>query len=281
MDIVVLKTFLEISRTHHFGKAAENLHVTQSTVSARIKLLEEAIGAQVFTRTRNDIQLTVVGKRLVRYAENIIVTWNRARQEIAVEDEATILLTVAGMPSLWDIVLQEWLNTTHQTHPNLSITAEVTGIETMQRRLSDGTLDLAFMFDAPALKDMNVKEIQTIPIVMVSSAANIGVEEALRNKYILVDWGTTFDVSHAKYFPDMPAPSMRVGLGRVALDVMLTCGGSAYMAEAMVLEYLNNGTLHLVQDAPVITRSAYCAYPDSREKEPVIKDVLQNFNKTR
>jgi DNA-binding transcriptional LysR family regulator len=66
MDIDLLKTFLEVYRTRHFGRTAENLYLTQSAVSARIRLLEETLGVPLFTRTRNDIQLTPAGTRLLK-----------------------------------------------------------------------------------------------------------------------------------------------------------------------------------------------------------------------
>jgi len=43
MDINILKTFLEVHRTCHFGNAAENLFVTQATVSVRIRQLEDEL----------------------------------------------------------------------------------------------------------------------------------------------------------------------------------------------------------------------------------------------
>jgi hypothetical protein len=68
----LLVTFLELARTRHFGKAAEHLFVTQSAVSARIRLLEATLGVALFTRKRNDIRLTRAGERLQRHAETIV-----------------------------------------------------------------------------------------------------------------------------------------------------------------------------------------------------------------
>ena len=65
MDIDLLKTFLEVEKTRHFGRAANNLYLTQSAVSARIRLLEETLGVTLFIRHRNNIQLTKKGERLV------------------------------------------------------------------------------------------------------------------------------------------------------------------------------------------------------------------------
>jgi DNA-binding transcriptional LysR family regulator len=278
MDIEVLKTFLEVNRTRHFGKAANNLFVTQSTVSARIRLLESAVGAPVFLRTRNDIQLTAAGQRLLHYAENIFTTWNRARQEIAIEEEARYPLTFAGVPSLWDILLQEWLQTTYQLEPEIALYAEVLTQEVMTRRLREGTLDLAFMFDPPQMTELDIVEICEVPLIMVSSQPELGVAEAIQRDYILVDWGTLFAGAHAQHFPNMPPPALRIGLGRVAREFLLNRGGSAYLAEPMVKGYMEAGVLHRVEDAPVIRRPAYAAYPAESHKAELIRNSLAHFN---
>ncbi|MGR5543027.1 LysR family transcriptional regulator, partial [Vibrio campbellii] len=61
MDVKVFRTFLEVARTKHFGKASENLYITQAAVSARIKQLENYFDTQLFTRDRNNIKLTSAG----------------------------------------------------------------------------------------------------------------------------------------------------------------------------------------------------------------------------
>ncbi|HBY5160968.1 LysR family transcriptional regulator, partial [Acinetobacter baumannii] len=52
VDTELLKTFLEVSRTRHFGRAAEALYLTQSAVSFRIRQLENQLGVNLFTRHR-------------------------------------------------------------------------------------------------------------------------------------------------------------------------------------------------------------------------------------
>ncbi|MFC1681964.1 LysR family transcriptional regulator [Pseudomonadota bacterium] len=58
MDIETFRTLLEVNRTRHFGKAAEELFITQSAVSARIKKLEENLGVTLLDRSRRDIHPT-------------------------------------------------------------------------------------------------------------------------------------------------------------------------------------------------------------------------------
>jgi len=278
MDTEFLKTFLEVNRTRHFGKAAENLFVTQSTVSARIRQLEDELGTPLFIRARNDIQLTATGQRLLKYAETILTTWNRARQEIAIEEEDRIPLTVAGLPSLWDITLQDWLHSISASNQDLMVHSEVLDPEVITRRLMNGSLDIGFMFEAPQISTLHIKEITNIPLLMISTDCDITPEKALNENYILVDWGTSFAISHARHFPDIPTPAMRMGLGRMARDYLLARGGAAYLAEPMVREYINNGDLFLVEGAPVIERTATAVYPQQTEKHELITRVLDYFD---
>lgn len=277
MDTELLKTYLEVYRTRHFGKTADNLYVTQSTVSARIKQLEEEVGAALFTRTRNDIQLTAAGHRLLTYAEYIMTTWNRARQEIAVEEEDRIPLTVAGLPSLWDITLQDWLHVLSKNNIDLMIHAEVLEPDVIIRRLLDGSLDIGFVFEAPQVSVLEVYTITTVPLMLVSSSPGLNSEQAMQGKYILVDWGTSFSTMHARHYPELPTPSLRMGLGRMARDYLLVNGGSAYLAESMIREQLDKGELYMVEGAPVIERSASAVFSKQPEKQALLKYVTEYY----
>jgi DNA-binding transcriptional LysR family regulator len=277
MDIETLRTFLEVNRTRHFGQAAKNLYVSQSAVSARIKLLEERIGAPLFTRTRNDIHLTPVGQKLVRYADNIVNSWNRARQDVTLQDELREAIVVGGMPSLWDITLQNWLQWTCIRFPHVGVTVEADSQSTLIRKLRDGTLDLGFVFDSVQSSDLEITEVARIPLVLVSTTADSTVEQALRDGYMLVDWGTSFAIAHAQHFPAAPSPRLRFGLGRLALAYLLSQGGSVYMAEPMVEDYLATGRVHRVAGAPAIERRAYAARRIDHDKASLIDDTLSYF----
>jgi DNA-binding transcriptional LysR family regulator len=61
MQIELLDTFLDLIETRSFHRTAERLHVTQSTVSARVQALEAATGARLFTRSRAGTDLSTEG----------------------------------------------------------------------------------------------------------------------------------------------------------------------------------------------------------------------------
>jgi DNA-binding transcriptional LysR family regulator len=274
MDTQLLKTFLEVYRTRHFGRAAENLYLSQSAVSARIRLLEEELGVALFTRGRNNIQLTAAGQKLLRHADNITTAWTRARQELAMGDDGPQLISVGAVPSLWDIALQEWIHWVYRDCPEIGLTTEAHGPEMLVRKLLEGSLDLGFLFEAPQIPELMVKETIKVPLIMVASESGLTPEQAVQGRYVMVDWGTSFAISHARHFPDMATPRVRVGLGRMAQSLILACGGAAYLAEAMVRTQLQDDLLFRVEDAPVIERTAYGVYPVNSDRLPIIEKTL-------
>lgn len=276
MDIELLRTFLEVNRTRHFGEAAEALHLTQAAVSARIKQLEEILGVKVFDRVKRDIRLTPEGHRLLRYADMLISGWRKARQEVTAGG-AVQQLSVGGSLRLWDVALQEWFLQLRRQMPELALTAESHTPDLLTRRLLDGVLDVAFMLEPAQLDVFQVRKVALIQLVMVSSEREQVLEQALSDGYLMVDWGFAHAVEHRRVFPDAPEPHVRVGQSQIALSHLLNIGGSAYLPARMVAEDITVGQLHLVENAPTFELMVYAVYPVRSAKSEIIKQALQLF----
>lgn len=274
MDISLLKTFLEVARTRHFGKAADALFVTQSAVSARIKLLESTLGLDLFSRRRNDIQLTPAGMRLVKHAETIVKGWDRARHEIALDDEQADTIA-AGCPfDIWGILLRDWAATLRRQSPQLVLHIEVQPSDILVGRLVSGLLDMALLFEPPQLPILVLRPVTEVPLILVSGRDGCSVEEAMERDYYMVDWGSVFTQSHAEHFPNIPPPAARLASGTLARDLILETGGSAYLAEQMVQQELEQRVLFQIADAPVIERTAFAVYRPGDEKREEMKRAL-------
>lgn len=276
MDINDFATFIEVSRTRHFGQAAKNLCITQSTVSARIRLLEQQLGTTLFIRERNNIQLTPAGEKMLTYAELITTAWHRARQEIGISQPGQLPFLIGGMVSLWDILLQKWIQQLYQHNKQLALHAEAHGHDVLVRRTLNNTIDVAFVYDAPQNDNLVVRSIANINLIMVSPKPQTAAQ-AISQDYILVDWGTSFLTQHARQFPELPNPKLHIGLGRIALEFIMSCGGSAYLAEPMVQFQLRKGSLYRIEDAPVIERSAYAIFNRKNEKADLINRLLDEM----
>ncbi|MDH5517248.1 MAG: LysR family transcriptional regulator [Gammaproteobacteria bacterium] len=278
MDITFIKTFLELSKTRHFGRTAETLFITQSAVSARIRQLEEQLGVQLLTRDRNNIQLTAAGIRFQQHAESIVSIWNIARQETALKSEQKKLISVGGMFSLWDSILPAWLADIRLHMPDIAVRAEALDANSLLNNLHEGTLDLAFFFEPPRTSHTCSEECGELELVMVSNMKNLEAASALQtDDYILVDWGTEFLSTHARLFSDAAPAITHVNLGRLALDQITRFGGTAYLARDMASPFISSKQLFYVDDAPVIKRKFYVTQNINSQRKELIDSVLQSL----
>lgn len=281
MDINILKTFPEVHRTCHFGNAADNLFVTQATVSARIRQLEDELGAQLFNRDRNNIQLTPAGHKFLRHAESILNIWNRARLDIHTREEGKIPLVIGALPNLWDTSLASSLKDIKMQFPDIAIVAEAVSGDSLIRGLLDQSIDLGLTCDYPQTSGLVVVESFTCELVMVSCSKDEGPEGAFRNGYIFVDWGASFRNEHALLFPDMPPPDIKFGPGYIAHDYIKLNGGSAYLPQSTVRDDVSGEKLFLVKDAPAINRKSFAVYSGNSARLELVKKVIHLISRNR
>ena len=274
MDINILKTFLEVHRTCHFGNAADNLFVTQATVSARIRQLEDELGVKLFNRDRNNIQLTSAGHKFLRYAESILNIWNRAQLDINIREEGKTPLVIGAIPNLWDIYLTGLLKNIKTQFSDISIVAEALAGDSLIRRLLDQSIDVGFTCDYPQTPGLVTTDAYVCELVMVSSIKNETVESAFRNNYIFVDWGSSFRNEHTLLFPDMLSPDIKLGPGYIACDYIRQNGGSAYLPESIIRNDISGKKLFLVKDAPAINRKSFAVYSGNSAQLSLVKNVL-------
>ncbi|UTW10529.1 LysR family transcriptional regulator [Marinobacterium rhizophilum] len=277
MDTLLLKTFLEVSRTRNFGRASENLCVSASTVSARIRQLEDHLGLSLFTRQHHRIGLTPAGERMERHARFILGAWERAFEDTALSERHKRRLVVAGVASLWDIFVQDWLNGIYRDFPSLGLRAEESTPLRVVEKLEQGMIDVGFMYEPPRIQNVAVQEVANVALSLVSSRAGQSVDAAIGEGYIRVEWGTTFASLHESHFPQRLLARGRVNSGRLALNLIQQCGGAAYLPQGIVQPLLETGQLHRVADAPVIKMKAYAAYGLHGEHHQLVTDLLDRL----
>ncbi|MDJ0878823.1 MAG: LysR family transcriptional regulator, partial [Halieaceae bacterium] len=233
MDIELLKTFLEVRRTRHFGKAAENLYLTQAAVSARIRQLEELLGVKLFIRSRNNIQLTSEGERLVTHAQTVLLAWTRAQQEVALKTGQTSQIHIGVRSGLWSPALQERLQQLHGDMPGVVLRTEGHMSDAAAKMLLDRTLDVAISYDPPNLPEFKVRDIGSVSLRLYSGSRKATVESALDGSYVYVDWGSAFARFHAKCFGEGVVPSLRTNISESARAFIASNGGAAYLPASL------------------------------------------------
>jgi hypothetical protein len=87
--------------------------------------------------------------------------------------------------------------------------------------------------------------------------------------YVFVDWGPDFAAHHNLSFPQLSNPGTYVDLGPLALQFILSAGGSGYFRTQAVAPYLKSGRLKLVRGAPEFLFPAYAVYAEAAEPKIV------------
>ncbi|HTN97884.1 MAG TPA: LysR family transcriptional regulator [Nordella sp.] len=273
MDIDRARTFLEIVHTGSFLKAADRLHVTQTTVSARIRTLEEELGRQLFIRNRNGATLTAAGREFERFAQSFVQIWERARHQLRIPPGRESVVALGGELSLWNPLLLDWLVWMKREQPKIAIHAHVGTPDQLLEQLRTGVLDVAVLYAPKLLPGFKVELIEEEQLVLVRSAA--GDAETL--DYVHVDWGPQFAAQGGFGGSAFGEPGLLVGHGPLGLNYILRTGGMGYFRKGVVTPYLQAGELARVDGAPEFTYPAYAVYPEAAEARADVQDALRGL----
>lgn len=266
MNTHLLRTFIEVAKTRHFGHAADNLYVTQSAISSRIKQLEDTVGVPLFSRTRNNILLTPSGERLLPHAENLLVAWQVALQEVGVPSKQSMQLTLGGTSNLWDTFLQSVLPKLASKFPTLYIRTEINSSQELMRALLARRVDIVTVLDPPTNMGLETRRIGGLELIMVANQAGLSIADIPAIGHIFVDWGTAFNVEQARLFDEPVAPTLHTGQSHIALEFLLSHGGAAFLPRALVATLLESGALHSIVDAKSSSQDVYLVFAKNSEK---------------
>ena len=257
MDIELARTFVEIVSTGSFIKAADRLHVAQTTVSARVRLLEQQLGRPLFVRNKAGATLTPAGEQFLRFAPSFVQLWQRARQQVAVPEGHRAVLTVGSEVMLWRPLLLDWVRAMRRSHPDIALRVHVDVPQDLITHVAAGLVDIAVMYAPQHRPGLEIDLLMEEELVLV--ATDLKTYRADDPRYVHVEWGPDFSSQHAVSFPDH-SPSLVANLGPLALNYILLEGGSGYFRMSSVRPYLKSGELHLVPGAPHFSFPVYALH---------------------
>lgn len=255
MNLSNLQTFLAIVETGSLIRASEQLNVTQSTVTARLKTLEDDLGQTLFVRQKSGATLTARGVKLRRYAEVMVELWQQARQETALPEGIEALVNIGCHSDLRKGLGQTLLNTIRSSGPNLAASAWSGSTSDLSQWLSSGLIDLAITYHTATEDGFRLHGLADERLILVSSKPNSPMR--FDPNYIFVEGGEQFGRDHAAFYADADTARLSFGAPNWALEHLLEQGGSAYLPASMVQTHLAAGTLYPITDAPSFNRKTY------------------------
>jgi DNA-binding transcriptional LysR family regulator len=143
--------------------------VAQTTVSARIRSLEEQLRRPLFVRNKAGAVLTPAGEQFLRHAPRMIQLWERARHEVAVPPGRRAVLAIGGELSLWEPFLRDWLLWMRRSAPDVALRASVGLSDDLMNQVAGGILDVAVVYAPRYRAGLKVEVVAEERLVMVTT----------------------------------------------------------------------------------------------------------------
>lgn len=251
-----IATFLDLVETRSFRRSAERLGVTQSTVSARLKALEAALGVTLFSRSRAGADLTTDGLRFEAHARALRAEWAAALRAVGWTGEQALVVRVGMQHDLAGGRLADWLADFRAELPDVAFYIELDYSTQMCADLIAGALDFAVLFSPRAHPDLHFVTLGEMRFQLVSThAARLSQVDPAR--YIFGNYAPAFAAAHRAALPQLHEPPVTVGQSAAVARLLTGLGGSAYLAEETALALAASGEVQPVADAPVLTQPVH------------------------
>lgn len=271
MDTELLKTFLEVSRTRHFGRAAEALYLTQSAVSFRIRQLENQLGVNLFTRHRNNIRLTTAGEKLLPYAETLMNTWQAARKEVAHTSRHNEF-SIGASASLWECMLNAWLGRLYQLQEpqsGLQFEARIAQRQSLVKQLHERQFDLLITTEAPKMDEFSSQLLGHFTLALYCSSPARKKSEL---NYLRLEWGPDFQQHETGLIAADEVPVLTTSSAELARQQLSALNGCSWLPVNWANE---KGGLHTVADSATLSRPLYAIWLQNSDKYSLICDLLK------
>ncbi len=279
MDITLARTFLTVSETGSFIDAAREMNVTQSTVSARIRGLEEQLGRPLFERSHTGADLTSAGEQFRKHALALVRVWQHAQLEVKLSGEHRDHLAVGAQMSFWREFLIDWIGWLRLEFPDIAVSATANSANYLIQRLIEGTLDLAVVYQPTQPPGLIVEHLFDETFVLVTSAPARRRRSA---EYVSTDWGGEFLRDHASAFPQLESSGLHLDVGASVVDYLLNNEASCYCPKRLVRHHINKGRLRQPPRARKFVYPVFLVYPESRDEdayEPLLASLRQFASK--
>lgn len=169
MTFEQLQSFYMIATLGSFQKAAEHLHATQPTISARIKALEDSMNTSLFDRKGYRAVLTIDGHRFLSYVERLLKLRETAIADVAGIDGTKSFVRLGASDSIANTWMPDFMLELSKAHRGLCFDLHVASSPRLLEDVTNQRLDLAFIMDPGTPGPLVVEPLCTFEMVLAAS----------------------------------------------------------------------------------------------------------------
>ncbi|TQS75120.1 LysR family transcriptional regulator [Ornithinibacillus gellani] len=283
MDKEQLDTFLSLVIYKNFTKSAEMLHVAQSTVSARLKSLEQELGKPLLKRTKKSVELTPSGFIFLTYAKRIIELFEESKKELALDGQYTERFVLGGPSSAWNYIFRDALSTFAMENRNVSLELKTHSSENTISKVLDGVIDLGVSYTKPTHPNILVHEHIEDHFKFVSRFPldrPIQVEDFNSKKFILNNWGDAFLEWYMGLAGMNQLPALSMNQTAIVLKMIEEQDYFTLLPSMIAQPFINDKKLcYLESEFEMPAHHMYIFTPKDLKKEPTIHKILELLKK--
>jgi len=169
MDLRHLETFIKITELKSFSKAAEELFLTQPTVSKQIIDLENYFKIKLIDRTKRNVTLTRAGELLLNYAKDLVSLKKEMTDAIDAFKglkTGSILVGASSIPGVY--IIPQALNEFRQKHEGINIKLTISDSKEIIRSMEQGEIDIGFVGTKVENNKLNFKRFFDDTIIVIA-----------------------------------------------------------------------------------------------------------------
>jgi len=172
MELYQLRTFVTVAEEGHLTRAAGRLHISQPSVSAHVKALEEELGVTLFTRTPRGMEPTDHGRRLMDRARAVLdAADDMAREASGLRDELAGALRLGVNTESEFLRVVEAVSALAESHPRIEVDLVQTTSDRVPEMLRTGGLDASFICGNEVETDLEAVKITDMPLAIAGPAS--------------------------------------------------------------------------------------------------------------
>ena len=290
----LLKTFLAVARTRNVTRAANEVHLAQSSVSDQIQALEAELGAVLFTRSRQGLELTPAGEVLKPYAEDLLALTGDARAAIdATKVGKAGTVSIGALETIASARLAGWLAGFRAAHPGIDIKLKIAGSGDLLRRLGDSEIDVAFCFERPPEIDAGETDrrlarrvVAVEPLALIAppgdNRPDVDLAALAEKHFVATETGCVYRAMVDKAFAEagLGKPSLAAEAGSIDAIAGLVAAGAGFglVPRLAVAAAIDRGEVaELAWPGPVRSAEVVMIWRRRRVQPPALKQFLADI----
>lgn len=269
-----IDTFLDLMDSRSFNRTADRMGITQSTVSARIKALEDAVGARLFQRSRAGTEPTTEALRLAPHARILRQEWTLARRSVEKRGATALTLRISIQNDLAHAQLGPLVGDLRKLLPQTAFYIEPDYSTQMCADLITGAQDFGVMFSPKAQPSLYFESVGVIPYRLISTHAR-RLQEVEADRYVMAHFSPVFEAAHRAALPALSAAPVSAGQSSAVESLLRELGGSGYVMEPRARAMVDSGAFTWVADAPVLDQPVYAAMHERNRTQRAYRQMVQ------